>query len=67
MSPMRSGYKELGLELVEPLQYHPHRHRRPPVGGEKNEEGGGDPIKLLLEEALEWQRNELMDNFAQIL
>ena len=27
----------------------------------------GDPIKLLLEEALTRQRNEMMDNFAQIL
>jgi len=27
----------------------------------------GDPIKIFLEEALEWQRNVMMDNFAQIL
>jgi hypothetical protein len=27
----------------------------------------GDPIKMLLEEALEKQRNAMMDNFAQIL
>ena len=30
-------------------------------------EGAGDPIKILLEEALERQRNAMMDNFAQIL
>ena len=34
---------------------------------EKKDEGAGDPIKILLEEALERQRNVMMDNFAQIL
>jgi hypothetical protein len=34
---------------------------------EKRDEGVGDPIKLLLEEALMRQRNEMMDNFSQIL
>jgi len=31
---------------------------------EKKDEGVGDPIKILLEEALEKQRNTMMDNFA---
>jgi hypothetical protein len=34
---------------------------------EKNYYGIGDPFKLLIEEALTQQRNEMMDNFAQIL
>ena len=34
---------------------------------EKKDEGAGDPIKILLKEALEKQRNAMMDNFAQIL
>jgi hypothetical protein len=34
---------------------------------EKKYEGVGDPIKMLLEEALEKQRNTMMDKFAQIL
>ena len=34
---------------------------------EKKDEGVGDPIKLFLEEALEKQRNAMMDKFAQIL
>ena len=34
---------------------------------EKKDEGVGDPIKIFLEEALEKQRNAMMDNFAQIL
>jgi hypothetical protein len=67
MSPTRSGYKGLGLDLVEPLQDQPRKRRWPPMGEEKKDEGAGDPIKLLLEEALEKQRNVMMDNFAQIL
>ena len=67
MSPMRSGYKELGLDLVEPLHDQPHKPRRTPMGDEKKYEGAGDPIKILLEEVLEKQRNTMMDKFAQIL
>eukprot|EP00253_Pinus_taeda_P025886 PITA_25886 len=34
---------------------------------EKKDEGVGDPIKILLEEALERQRNAMMENSAKIL
>ena len=34
---------------------------------EKKDEGAGDPIKILLKEALEKQRNAMMDKFYQIL
>ena len=64
MSPTRSGYKELVLDLVEPLQDHPRKPRQTPMGDEKKDEGVGGPIKILLEEALEKQRNAMMDNFA---
>jgi hypothetical protein len=67
MSPTRSGYKELGLDLVEPLQDQSRKPRRSPMGEENKDEGVGDPIKMLLEEALENQRNVMMDNFAHIL
>ena len=67
MSPTRSGYKELGLELVEPLQDQPRKSQWPPMADEKKDEGVGDPIKIFLEEALERQRNTMMDSFAQIL
>ena len=67
MSPTRAGYKELGLDLVEPLQDQPHKSRRPPMGDDKKDEGVEDPIKIFLEEALEKQRNVMIDNFAQIL
>jgi hypothetical protein len=37
------------------------------MGDEKKDYGAGDPIKMLLEEALVRKRNKMMDNFAQIL
>jgi hypothetical protein len=67
MSPTRLGYKELGLDLVEPLQDQPRKPRRLPMREEKKDEGERDPIKLLLKDALEKQRNVMMDNFSQIL
>ena len=57
----------MGLELVEPLQDHPLQHKWSPMEEEKKDKGGGDPIKLLLEGALERQHNEMMDIFSQIL
>ena len=64
MSPTRAGYKDLGLDLVEPLQDQPHKPQWPPMGDEKKDEGVEDPIKILLEETLKKQRNAMMDNFA---
>ena len=64
---MRSGYKELGLDLAEPLQDKPHKPRRSPMGEENKDEGAGDPIKILLKEALEKQRNTMMDKISEIL
>ena len=52
MSPTRSGYKELGLDLVERLQDQPRKPRRMPMGDKKKYEGVGYPIKIFLEEAL---------------
>ena len=37
------------------------------MGDENKDDGAGDPFKKNLEEALAWKRNEMMDNFAQIL
>ena len=53
MSPIRSGYKELGLKLVDPLQDQPRKPRWHPMEKENKDEGAGDPFKILLEEALE--------------
>jgi hypothetical protein len=52
MSPTRSGYKKLGLEPIEPLPDRSRRARKQPMGDKKKDDGAGDPIKMLLEEAL---------------
>jgi hypothetical protein len=67
MSPTRSGYKELGLELVSLEDKISRTPKRPLMEGEKKDDGTRDPFKMLLEEALMQQRNEMMDSFAQIL
>ena len=64
MSPTTTGYKELGLDLVEPLQDQPRKSWWPPMGDENKYEGIEYPIKMLLEEALEKKRNAMMDNFT---
>jgi hypothetical protein len=52
MSPTRSGYRELGLELVEIGEEHSHQPKKPPMEEEKRDDGAGDPIKLFLKESL---------------
>ena len=63
MSPMSLGYKELGLNLLEHLQ-DPLKHQWPAMGEENKNEGVGYPINILLDEALEKQRNMMMDEFS---
>ena len=67
MSPTRSEYKELGLELVSLEDNSSHTPKRPLMEGEKKDDRIGDPFKLLIEKSLIQQRNEMMDNFMQIL
>ena len=64
---MRSEYKELGLELVSLEEKSSRTPKRPLMVGENKDDGIGDPFKLLIEESLTQQRNEMMDSFAQIL
>jgi hypothetical protein len=64
---MRSEYKELGLELVSLEEKSSRTPKRPLMVGEKKDDGTGDPFKLLIEESLTQQRNEMMDSFTQIL
>ena len=52
MSPTRSGYKELGLKIINPLKDDPRQTRQPHMEEEMKYEGVGDPIKSLLQEAL---------------
>ena len=67
MSPVRSGYKELGLELVSLEEKSSHMPKQPLIAGENKDDSTRDPFKNYLEEALMQQRNEMMDSFAQIL
>jgi hypothetical protein len=67
MSPTRSGYKELGLELVSLEEKISRMPKRPLMEGENKDDGTRDPFKMLLKESLMQQRNEMMDSFAQIL
>jgi hypothetical protein len=67
MSPTRSKYKELGLELVSLEEKRSRMPKRLLMEGENKYDWIGDPLKLLIEESLTQQRNEMMDSFAQIL
>ena len=58
---------KLGLKITKPLKDGPHRTRWPNMAEEKKDEGVGDHIKSLLEEALVRQRDEMMNKFSQIL
>jgi hypothetical protein len=67
MFPMRSGYKELGLELVSLKEKRSCTPKKPPMARENKDDETWDPFKLFLKEALVQQRNAMMDNFTQIL
>jgi hypothetical protein len=60
-------YTELGLELVSLEEKISLTPKRPLMAGEKKDDGTVDPFKLLIEEALTQQRNEIMHSFVQIL
>jgi hypothetical protein len=47
MSPTRSGYRELGLELVSLEENHSRQPKQPPMVEEKRDEGAGDPIQVV--------------------
>jgi hypothetical protein len=64
---MRSEYKELGLKLASLEEKISRTPKRPLIAGEKRDYGIGYPFKLLIEESLMQQRNEMMDSFVQIL
>jgi hypothetical protein len=67
MSPMRLGYKELGLELVSLEEKSSHMPKRTLMVGENKYDGKKNPFKMFLEESLMQQRNEMMYSFEQIL
>jgi hypothetical protein len=67
MSPTRSEYRKLGLELVSLEDNFSHTPNKPSMAEEKKIDGADDPINLLLEQALTRQRDEMMENFSHIL
>jgi hypothetical protein len=67
MSPTRSEYKDLGLELVSLEEKISRTPKRPLMEGENKDDRIGDPFKMLIEEALMQERNKMIDNFVQIL
>ena len=67
MSPTRSEYRKLGLELVslqENLSFTPNKIS---MVKEKKNYGSEDSINLFLEQDLTRQRDEMMENFSHIL
>jgi hypothetical protein len=67
MSPTRSEYRKLGLELVSLEDNRSRTPKKPSMEKEKKNDGADDPINLLLEQALTRQRDEMMENFSHIL
>jgi hypothetical protein len=67
MSPTRSEYSKLGLDLVSLEDNLSHTPKKPSMVEEKKNDGADDPINLLLEQALTRQRDEMMENFSHIL
>ena len=67
MSPTRSKYRNLGLELVSLEDNLSHTPKKPSMAEEKKNNGADDPINMLLEQALTGQRDEMMENFSHIL
>jgi hypothetical protein len=67
MSPTRSEYNQLGLELVSLEENHSRTPKKPSMAVEKKNGKAKDSINMLLEQALVRQRDEMMDNFAHIL
>jgi hypothetical protein len=52
MSPTRSKYRKLGIELVSLEENHSRTPKKPYVAEEKKNDGADDPINLLLEQDL---------------
>jgi hypothetical protein len=67
MSPTRSEYRKLGLELVSLEEDCSHMPKKPSMEEEKKNDRAYNSINLLLEKALTRQRDEMMENFSHIL
>jgi hypothetical protein len=64
---MRSEYRNLDLELVSLEDNHTHTPKKPSMAEEKKNNGVEDSINLLLEKSFTQQRDEMIENYSQIL
>jgi hypothetical protein len=67
MSPTRSEYSKLSLELVSLEDNRSRTPKKPSMAEENKNNGANDPISLLLEQALTRQRDKMMESFSHIL
>jgi hypothetical protein len=67
MSPTRSEYRKLGIELVSIEENHSRTPKKASMAEEMKNDREDDPISLFLEKALTRQRDEMMENFSHIL
>jgi hypothetical protein len=67
MSPTRSEYSKLGLDLVSLEDNLSRTPKKPSMAEEKKNDEVDGPINLLLEQALMRQRDEMRENFSHIL
>jgi hypothetical protein len=67
MSPTRSKYIKLGLELVSLEDNFSRMPKKPSMVEENKNDGVEDSIYLLLKQTLMRLRDEMMEIFSQIL
>jgi hypothetical protein len=67
MSLTRPKYRKLGLDLFYIEENHSCTAKKPSMEEEKKNDEVEYFINLLLEKALTRQRDEIMENFSQIL
>jgi hypothetical protein len=67
MSPTRSEYRKLGLELVSLQDNLSRMPKKPSMVKEKKNDRVDDSINMLLEQFLKRQRDEMMENFSHVL
>ena len=67
MSPMRSKYNKLDLEIFSLEDNHSRTSKKPSMVEEKKNDKANDSNNMLLEQALTRQRDEMMENFSHIL
>ena len=67
MSPTRSEYRNLGLDIVSLEENLSPRPKKLSMEEENKNDGADDLISLFLEKSLVQQRDEMMENFSHIL